>query len=74
MDINMKNMDGCSSAKILRENGYNGYIIATTGNILAKKENYSGEINNKYKYENFNDIIIKPYSDIEIKAIIFRYY
>jgi signal transduction histidine kinase/CheY-like chemotaxis protein len=69
MDINMPNIDGCTASKIIRNNGYAGYIIATTGNILAKKENQ--ESHDKYKY--FNEIIIKPYDDQILLKLLNKY-
>lgn len=79
MDINMVGMDGCTACKMIRQDGYNKIIIATTGNILAK-QNISGTQTQSHvqtncdtiqtKYSCFDDIIIKPYDNIVIlKAI-----
>lgn len=69
MDINMSDMDGCNTSKIIKKNGYKGIIIAMTGNIMAKKENQSDDD----KYDIFNHIIIKPFSDLMILNILNKY-
>lgn len=69
MDINMPIMDGCTASKIIKNNGYIGHIIATTGNILAKKENH-GHCNDTEKYSYFDDVIIKPYDSDTILKIL----
>lgn len=71
MDINMKGIDGCTASKIIRKNGFNGSIIATTGNILLKAENkdFIGlEI-----YNIFDDIIIKPFDNIAILKVLRKF-
>ncbi|AYV83625.1 MAG: hybrid sensor histidine kinase/response regulator [Hyperionvirus sp.] len=55
MDINMPGIDGCTACRIIKTNGFKGKIIATTGNILVKKE--------KEKFKYFDDVMIKPYDD-----------
>jgi signal transduction histidine kinase len=68
MDINMNGIDGCTASKILKNNNFKGKIIATTGNIMAKKEN---RIDNNY--DHFDDIIIKPYDDSKILQMLNKY-
>jgi CheY-like chemotaxis protein len=72
MDINMPGIDGATASKIIKLNHFNGKIIATTGNILAKKENsiYS---DNYDRYVYFDDIIIKPYDDTAILKVLVKY-
>lgn len=75
MDINMLGIDGCTASKIIKlnnKNEFSGKIIATTGNILAKKEN-SSLCNDQEKYKYFDDVIIKPYDDSLILKILHRY-
>ena len=72
MDINMPGIDGCTASRIIKHNGFKGKIIATTGNILAKKENLSvSKDKDKYKY--FDDVIIKPYDDSLVLQILNEY-
>ena len=69
MDINMGGIDGCTASKIIRENNFDGLIVATTGNIMAKKENRKNkEECDKYQY--FDDVIIKPYDNTAIIKIL----
>lgn len=65
MDINMPGINGNSASKIIRNNGFTGKIIATTGNILLKHENkqIENESNENNLCENFDDVIIKPFDD-----------
>lgn len=71
MDINMPILDGCVLSKIIKTTiDENIIIIATTGNIMAKKENHLPE-DDKFKY--FNDIIIKPYDDTKIIYMLNKY-
>lgn len=81
MDINMPGISGSSTSKIIRNNGFNGKIIATTGNILLREENKdinsfgtnTKNLDETYNY--FDEIIIKPFDDqIVMKTIkkIFR--
>ena len=75
MDINMIGIDGCTASKIIKMNQdkqFNGKIIATTGNILAKKEN-SALCNDQEKYKYFDDVIIKPYDNSVVLKILHRY-
>lgn len=70
MDINMRGIDGCTTSRIIKNNNnFSGIIIATTGNILAKAENQDDDS----KYDCFNHIIIKPYSDLIIRNILNKY-
>jgi CheY-like chemotaxis protein len=61
MDINMIGIDGCTTSKIIKNNGFTGKIVATTGNILSRAENK--EFGNCDFYKQFDDIIIKPFDD-----------
>ncbi len=76
MDINMPDIDGCTTTKIIKNNYLKKNIeipvIATTGNIMAKKENQNLS-NTKNKYLCFDDIIIKPYDDKSILSILNSY-
>jgi len=72
MDINMPGIDGCTASKLIRLNGFTGKIIATTGNIMAKKEN-SSLMNNQEKYKCFDDVVIKPYDDTVIMKILNKF-
>jgi len=68
MDINMAGIDGCTTSKIIKNNGFVGKIVATTGNILLSNENKETSNINMYKY--FDDVIIKPFDDqIVLKAL-----
>lgn len=60
MDINMSGIDGCTASKLIKLDGYDCPIVATTGNILAKKENRTGT-DSQYNY--FDEIIIKPFDN-----------
>lgn len=71
MDINMMCIDGCTASKVIKMNGYKGVIVATTGNILAKSENRDLDDSGRYAY--FNDVLIKPFDDTTILAIIRKY-
>ena len=74
MDINMPNIDGTTAAKIIKMNpmSYITKIIATTGNISAKKEN-SAYFDDSDKYSYFDSIIIKPFTDVEILKTLVKY-
>jgi signal transduction histidine kinase/CheY-like chemotaxis protein len=69
MDINMFGLDGCTTCNMIKQNGYMGYVIATTGNILAIQENRI----TSSKYDCFDDIIIKPYDDTKILTTLSKY-
>ena len=76
MDINMVGIDGCTTTKIIKDNylkkDYKVPVIATTGNIMAKKENQNlSDSHNKYLC--FDDIIIKPYDEQNILSILNSY-
>jgi signal transduction histidine kinase/CheY-like chemotaxis protein len=76
MDINMVGIDGCTATKVIKANydkkNYKIPVIATTGNIMAKKENQNISTNGS-KYLCFDDIIIKPYDEQSILSILNRY-
>ncbi len=76
MDINMTGIDGCTATKIIKENYLKNNIkvqvIATTGNIMAKKENQNlSSTNNKYLC--FDNILIKPYDEETIISLLNSY-
>lgn len=76
MDINMVGIDGCTTTNIIKEN-YNKHnikvpVIATTGNIMAKKENQNNN-HTENKYICFDNIVIKPYDEENILSILNSY-
>ena len=71
MDINMTGIDGCTTSKIIKNNGYSGKIIATTGNIMSYSENRIYD--NCDYYKNFDDIMIKPFDDQSVLKILKRF-
>ncbi len=73
MDINMDGMDGIEATKIIKNNGFKKNIIALTGNILAKNENHSLDLDDKTKFMLFDDIIIKPCDDKQLISVFNRY-
>jgi signal transduction histidine kinase len=67
MDINMNGINGCMASKLIKLDDYDCPIIATTGNILAKKENRTGS-DSQYNY--FDEVIIKPFdNEIVLNAL-----
>jgi len=68
LDINMHGIDGVTTSKILRNMKFSGKIIAATGNIFAKKENRNDD-----RFDNFDDVIIKPYDDQQILGALKKY-
>lgn len=70
MDINMVGIDGCSTSQIIKTNGFAGHIIATTGNIYAKKENRE---KNDINFVSFDSIVIKPFDENQILDILLKY-
>lgn len=71
MDINMIGIDGCTTTEIIKkEHDFKGKVIATTGNILAKKENQNTGEN---KFNLFDEIIIKPYEESQILSVLGRF-
>jgi CheY-like chemotaxis protein len=77
MDINMVGIDGCTATKIIKDNyadkKIKTIVIATTGNILAKKENQNFKTSDDNKYICFDNIIIKPYDEQNILSILNSY-
>jgi two-component system chemotaxis sensor kinase CheA len=71
MDINMYGIDGCDASALIRKNGFIKPIIATTGNIFAKKENQNNV--SKSMYEPFTKILIKPFTDKQLLEILMKY-
>ena len=63
MDVNLKNLNGCTISKILRTRGYSGKIIIMTGDITVKKN--GGNI--------YDDIIYKPFSDEIVVKLLKKY-
>lgn len=63
MDINMEELDGIETSKIIKSSEYfTGHIIATTGNILIKD-----------KCNVFSDILIKPYDEKQVLNMLFTF-
>lgn len=72
LDINMIGIDGYTAGKIIKtNNNFTGKIIATTGNILVSPENRTKTEHEKF--ECFDDIIIKPFSDVTILSVLSKY-
>jgi len=71
LDINMEEIDGFQTAKILRkDNGFTGAIIAFTGNILVLNEKY-----NLYDdYVLFTHVLNKPVERKELLKAIINFY
>lgn len=68
IDINMNGIDGCTACKIIKQNGFTGKIVATTGNILAIKENKN--VSGNGTFDCFDQVIIKPFDDkIVLKSL-----
>lgn len=65
MDINMEGLDGYSTTKIIKNNGYNNLVVATTGDETVQL------IKNNFLY--FDDILIKPFDETNIINILSRY-
>ena len=63
MDIQMPEMNGLDAAKALRQNGYNGAIVACTAN-------HTDEDFKTYSAAGMNDILGKPYKTEDLKNII----
>ena len=68
MDINMPGINGCTTSKIIKANGFNGKIVATTGNILSKNENKELAGGENYNY--FDEIVIKPFNDFDLLRVL----
>ena len=72
IDINMNGIDGCETTNILKQQSiYTGPIIATTGNIMAKKDNMGGNSYNKFKI--FTEILIKPFTSNNLLEMLNKY-
>ena len=65
MDINMEGLDGYSTTKIIKNNGYNNLIIATTGDETVQL------VKNDFVY--FDGILIKPFDETNIINILSIY-
>lgn len=65
MDINMEGLDGYSTTKIIKNNGYNNLVIATTGDETVQL------IKDEYVY--FDEILIKPFDELNIINILSIY-
>jgi CheY-like chemotaxis protein len=65
MDINMEILDGYSTTKIIKDNGYKNIIIATTGDENVQT------IKNDYIY--FDDILIKPFDESNLVNILSKF-
>ena len=65
MDINMETIDGYSATKIIKDNGYKNIIIATTGDENTQL------IKDNYVY--FNDILIKPFDELNLVNILSKF-
>lgn len=63
MDVQMPALNGLDATKILRQNGYNGVIVACTAN-------HTDEDFKKYSAAGMNDILGKPYKSDDLKKII----
>ena len=69
LDINMVGIDGYKTAKLLKENGYKGDIIALTGNIYITSKNKNTLNNIKL----FNGHLVKPTTKNDIKNVLLKY-
>ncbi len=65
MDINMETLDGYSTTKIIKDNGYKNIVIATTGDENVQI------IKNNYLY--FDDILIKPFDESNLINILSKF-
>jgi CheY-like chemotaxis protein len=63
MDIQMPILNGVDAAKQIRKNNYSGIIIACTAN------NDEGDFN-QYRKIGMNDILVKPFKRVSVKAVI----
>ena len=61
----MAKLDGYTTTKIIRDNGYNNIIIATTGDETAT------QIRNDYLY--FDSILFKPFDNVAIEKILEKF-
>ena len=66
MDLQMPEMDGYESSKLIRSNKKNNstIIIALTANAMATKES------NRFKQCGINDVLIKPFNEIGMQNTI----
>lgn len=66
MDLQMPQMNGLDATKTLRQNGYNGVIVACTANHT--EEDYK-----TYSAAGMNDLLGKPYKSDDLKQIILKW-
>lgn len=66
MDLQMPVMNGMDATKALRQNRYNGVIVACTAN-------HTKEDVKMYKAAGMNDILGKPYKSDDLKKIIAKW-
>ena len=66
MDLQMPVMNGLDATKALRQNRYNGVIVACTAN-------HTKEDAKTYKAAGMNDILGKPYKSEDLKKIIAKW-
>lgn len=66
IDLQMPVMNGLDATKILRQNHYNGVIVACTAN-------HTKEDVKTYKAAGMNDVLGKPYKSDDLKKIIAKW-
>lgn len=67
MDIQMPEMDGTTATKEVRKINYNGVIIACTAN--NDENDFEG-----YRKLGMNDILVKPFNKLAVKALLEKWY
>ncbi len=66
MDLQMPEMNGLDATKALRQNGYNGVIVACTAN-------HTDEDYKTYSAAGMNDLLGKPYKSDDLREIILKW-